>query len=448
MKKLLAMLLALVLALGCFGALAEAPALNIDLPEFSAMTIVDEVRVDPDALAALLPMFGAGEETMPVVKTLLSIVNSMTETLIIDDTGAQFDLALKNKDVLNLTCEQTEEGFALGSDLFPNYVVVIKNETIQELVNGMTGQLEENMANVDMEKLVENLTVYFAEYVTVCMNSVTMGEPEVGTYEFKDVATFNVKVPIQVDVEALKGAVEKLIAQLKADETFSSLLNAAQGTGVAMPNVNEEITVVIPEVNCNAYMNLDEEGYSVDGLTYVVTETTASSEGGEAVAVNVYVLVSEAGYVDVTVDIPSQNTQVAVQFAENEGAYAINLDVNAQGMYLGATVSVAMDEAISVSADLYFMDPEKALANETTVITMGGKRTATVSTENKTVIYMEDLMNQEDGTAIQTLMMDVMSNGLNGLITRAAEVMPEEIAALTTLFMGSGEEAAAAPAAQ
>lgn len=448
MKKLLAMLLALVLALGCFGALAEAPALSINLPEFNAMTIVDEVRVDPDALSALLPMFGAGEETMPVVKTLLSIVNSMTETLVIDETGAQFDLALKDKDVLNLTCEQTEEGFALGSDLFPNYVVVIKNETIQELVNGMTGQLEENMANVDMEKLVESLTVYFTEYVTVCMNSVTMGEPEAGAYEFKDVATFNVKVPIQVDVEALKGAVEKLIAQLKADETFSSLLNAAQGTGVALPDVNEEITVVIPEVNCNAYMNLDEEGNSVDGLTYVVTETTASSEGGEAVAVNVYVLVSEAGFVDVTVDVPSQNTQVAVQFAEDEGAYAINLDVNAQGMYFGATVTVAMDEVIAVSADLYFMDTEKALANETAVITMGGKRTATVSNENKTVIYMEDLMNQEDGTAIQTLMMDVMSNGLNGLLTRAAEVMPEEIGALTTLFMGSGEEAAEAPAAQ
>ena len=436
MKKMLAILMALLMALSWVGAVAEETASGFQLP---AVTVTEELHYDADAFAALLPLFGVSEEQMPTMQAILPILGNLTEKLVLADNGLQFDLGLKGETVLTLAGEQTEDGFAFASDLIPSYVITLSNETIQQLMEQFTSQANEVLAGVDTQKLVESLTGYFTEYITVCMGAATMGEPELGEYAF-EVGTFNCKTPVTIDTEAIKAGAEKLIAQLKADEGIASLIATAQANGVEV-NLNEEVNIVTLEIQCAAYTRVDEEGNQADDVVYVVTETVTKAKE-ETVNVNVYALTGN-GQVEVTVDMPDQNVTVVVLAQPTESGVQANVSVNAQGMYIGCKVEVTMGEAVQINADLYFMDPEKAIASDKTVIAFGGERDFTVLDENKTVISVEDLMQDEEGQYKQALLMDVLGNGLNNLLGKAAEVMPEEVTGLVNMLMGAGEAAIA-----
>ncbi|MBR3742574.1 MAG: hypothetical protein IKN04_19335 [Clostridia bacterium] len=434
MKKLLALLLALVMALGCAGAFAEETQSNEIAVELPSFTVAFESTADVDALMNLLPMFGVDETTMGMMQTILPLLAEVNGQLVFADNGAQIDLGLKGQNVLTIAGEQTEGGFALASDILPSYVLTLSNETIETLMQQFTAQAEDALAGVDMEALIANVTGYAMQFVNTVNGAVATGDPEAGEFVFEDLElTFNTRMPIIVDVEAIKGAMETMIGQFEADESIGSLISALGAMGVPMDMGKQETVVIFPdEVNVYAYTNLDEEGNQVDDTTLVTVETATTAEE-VTVNVNVDVLV-EGEAVSVFVEMPEQDIAISVYVEPTEEGAAISVVFDGMGITAAETLAISVGDMLTLYCESYLMDMEKPISTETVVFAQGGERTFPVLDENKTVFPVEQLMSDETGEAVQTLLADVMNNGLGNLIAKVSQIMPEEMAGLMNML--------------
>ncbi len=434
MKKILALLLALVMALGCVGAFAEETQTNEVTFELPSFTVAFESTVNVDALLALLPMFGVDESTMAMMQTILPLLAEVNGQLVFADNGAQIDLGLKGQTVLTVAGEQTEEGFALASDILPSYVLTLANETIEQLIDQFTSQAEDAFANVDVEALIENVTGYAMQFGAAVTEAVSYGEPEMGEFAFEDLElTFNCRMPIIIDVEAIKAAMENLIAQLEADESIASVINALGSFGVPVDMGEEETVVIFPdEVTVYAYTNVDEEGNQVGDTTLVTVETVTTAEG-ETVAVNVIVVVEGEG-VSVMVEIPEQDIAISVYVEPTEDGAAISIMFSAMGIEAAEVLAISMGDALTLYSEAYLMDMENPISTETVVFCEGGERTFTVLDESKTAIGVEQLMADTEGEVTNALLADVMNNGLGMLITKVSQILPEEMAGLMNMM--------------
>ena len=432
MKKILALMLALAMALGCFGAFAEDTQSNEITFEIPSFSIVWEATVNTEALAQLLPMFGVDESTAAMAQIILPLLGETNGQLVFADNGVQFDLGLKGQNVLTIAGEKTEGGFALASDILPSYVITLADETIEEFIKQFTAQTEDALANVDMEALVANVTEYAMQFAGVCMQAVSYGDPEVGEFAFEDLElTFNCRLPIIIDMEAIKGGLETLIQQIKSDETIGSLIDSLGAMGVPV-EVTEDPTFIIPEVTVYAYTNVDEEGNAVDDTTLVTVETVATEEG-ETVAVDVYVLV-EGEAVSVFVNIPDQDMYLSLYVEPSDEGVGISIMFEGMGLSAGEVIAIAVGETPTVYAESYLMDMENPITTETVAFFEGGERTFAVLDENKTAIGVEQLMADTEGEYTNALMADLMSNGLGALIAKVSQIMPEEMANLMTML--------------
>lgn len=443
MKKLLALLLALAMALSCVGAFAEETESKETAFAIPSFSVTFESTADVEALAALLPMFGADESTMTIMQAILPLLAETNGQLVFADNGLQLDLGLKGQNILTVAAEQTEGGFALASDILPSYVLTLSTETIEEIFKQFTAQTEEAFANVNFEALMENLTGYITQYIAACTGAVTFGEPEMGEYAFEDLElTFNCMAPITVDTEAIKAAVETLTEQLKNDESLSGLINAMGAMGLPA-DTSEQTAVIFPDqVNAAVYTNVDEEGNAVGDATLVVVETATTVEE-QTVAVNVVVVV-EGQSVSVAVTMPDQDITVSVALMPTDDGAAMNCMFQGMGLTAAENVVFSMGETIQVYTEYFLMDLEKAIATELVNFAMGGERTFAVMDENKTAVSVEQLMADTEGQISAALLSDIMSNGLGTLIAKVSEIMPNEVAALMAMFMPA--EAVEAPA--
>ena len=429
MKKILALLLALVMALGCVGAFAEKTDTEntIANPSF---TVTFESKADVDALIALLPMFGVNETTAAQMQSILPLLANTNGQIVIADNGVQFDLGLKGQTVLTVAGELTESGIAVASDILPSYVITMAKETVEQMLQQFTAQSEEAAPNMDMNAVVESLTGYFMQFAYVVSTAVSNGEPEVGEFVFEDLdLTFNCRMPIEIDMEAIKAAALTLVDQIKNDENFASLVSAPGTMGIPV-EISENTEVVTPEVTVYAYANVDEEGNNIGEVNMVTVEV--ASEGQ---TVNVTVLM-EGQNVIVYVEMPEQNMGGTVRVEPNDSGIFVSFVMNAAGVQAAETLTVTMGEAIQLYSETYLFDMENPIATDLVTLATSGERTFAVLDENKAEIAVEQLMADTEGEIAGALLGDVMSNGLGALITKVSEIMPEEVGALMTLLSG------------
>ena len=99
MKKLIAVLMAMLMVFSCVPALGEETGISINLPSF---TLTSEVTIDEEQVMALLPALGMPEETVGMVQTFLPMLNGLKETLIFADMGLQYDVQMKGQDILSV----------------------------------------------------------------------------------------------------------------------------------------------------------------------------------------------------------------------------------------------------------------------------------------------------------------------------------------------------------
>ena len=462
MKKLLAVLLAMLLALSCTLAMAEtteaAPA--ADNQPFPGLTIESEYDVDRDTLKAVLGKMGMDESIITLVDTLAAIVDQTGEKLVIANEGFQAEILMKGDSLLNLVGLANGKGMTFGSNLIPNYVLDLSFDEIGDMLAAALQKAAEDAEKqaaedptqyLDMAGLTQVMTEYFNDYVTtITTDGIIPGTPEQGEFE-QDGDTYNTKIPMDISLPVILDATKAFISNLENDETVQTALLQLALSGV---NVNIEDTseldeidpATLPVVKVETYMTLDDNG-NQSGPTLVavyvvpVGETTA--------ATTVYTKV-DGNNVKIDADFISNGDTIQVAFVSDrdpQDMFGTNsrMDVYAGEQYFGcAVVTSSNDESIQYDAYLYLNDTEKPIVTDRGSIVMNGALTLGVS-DSATKISLADLTGDKAGDVLGGLMNDLSSGAISILMTAYSAV--PEIGAIVGQLMGGDADAATEPAA-
>ncbi len=458
MKKLIALLVAMMMVFSCASVLAEETAISIDVPNF---TLTSEVTVDEEQVIALLPVLGLPEENVGMVQAFLPMLNGLSETLIFADMGLQYDLLLKGQEILSLVAEANENGLALVSNLVPSYKLTIQAETIQKLVNQLTEQLQGNAGQLDMELLqqaAEKLSGYAMEMANTVVGLVTFGEPVKGEYaDLIEGVVFNTEMSLTVDVKGMVDAVQQYVTKVMADET---ILAAIQSIASSIPGASFDPSTVsveevpaeqLPDVTGKVYTITDDEGNQTAPNTFVVVNAVGKED--QTGNTNTYVYVAEAS-VNVTVEVPAQEVSVQFYGEMAETGMLVNIALSVPGFDGELALAFTTTETgVNLDCALYINDAEAPILVSSNTFSMTGERTKTTADGEKTELALEGLMSEETSSdTISALLGDLMMNGLGNVIGNISAVLPEQGAmlqqmagGLMSMFMGGGQ-AVEAPA--
>ena len=458
MKKLIAVLMAMLMVFSCVPALGEETGISINVPSF---TLTSEVTIDEEQVMALLPALGMPEETVGMVQTFLPMLNGLKETLIFADMGLQYDVQMKGQDILSVVGEASETGLALATNLVPSYKLTIQAETIQKLVEQLTEQLQGADGKLDMELLqqaAEKLSGYAMEMANTVVGLVTFGEPVKGEYaDLIEGVVFNTEMSLTVDVKGMVDAMQQYMTKVMADET---ILAAIQSIASSIPGASFDPSTVsveevpaeqLPDVTGKVYTITDDEGNQVAPDTYVVVNAVGKED--QTGNTNTYVYVAEAS-VNVVVEVPAQEVSIQIYAEQVENGMTVNIALSVPGFDCELAMAFTMTETgMNLDGALYLNDAETPILVCSNTFSMTGERTKTTADGEKTELALEGLMNEETSSdTISALLGDLMTNGIGGVIGNISAVLPEQGAmlqqlagSLMSMFTGGGQ-AVEAPA--
>ncbi len=460
MKKILALILALMMALSCTGVLAEAAPVEVTEPEPEALsiqadlgegvtTVTGSLSVDTDTLLMILNMMGVVDEDMlPTITTILNVVNNASGKVGLFENGAQVDIQLQDTPIVSIAGAAADENLVIGSDLIPNYLIVISQEFIMQMVEPYIAQFQDLIAQgqsaaegIDPEALMNAVMPHVMTFVSALQEKV--GEPEVGEYEFEG-AAFQAKVPINLTVKEAFSLASDLIHGILGEEAVAGLVDtlvSASGAPIDLNSILERLDELVadvqetpdedqPAMEIALYSGADEEGNSTNiyfTASLIKDDQTMSICGGK---VNGAVYGHINVFDELTVDASA---------GMGETGLSASLKISFQGLFIGIEAQMAGLSDISVA--LYFMNPMAPVATVKVAVTPGAENTLALDSEGKTVVTLEQLMNDETGEVSGGLMMDVMYYGLSGVMGKAMQILPEDVSALMDLLSGSGSEA-------
>ena len=432
MKKLLAAVLALVLALSCTLALAETGA--VEEPAFQGLTVQSEYDVDREVLMYALALFGLDEYVIGIADTVAAVIDEAGEKVVLAPNGLQYELLLKGTSLFNVVGQLSETGLVASTSLLPNYAFSVSMEEIGQALQSVAAQAE-GLQSLDTEALSKALTEYTNTFINTCAAAVTTGNPEQGNFVL-DGISYNIKVPINVDLAAILNGYISLFSSLSKDEAVKSAIEALKGMGLDITLPEEgDLTPVdaasLPTVAVDAYMFIDEEGNQSDTVDVVFSVTPAGSEDAATIG---DVLV-EGGNVRVIAQFLTAGLNVActVQRAENGGSARLDIDYNDFYVALAA-VCDSQETSTAVDGYLYLIDAEKPLFTSHSTITPNGALTLSADDKGKTVVALSDLTGDNVKEATGGIVIDFLFNGLGGLLSTAGELMPDEIGVISALM--------------
>ena len=448
MKKMLALLLALMLALSCTLALAEtteaAPA-----QAFNGLTIESEYDVNRAAVSDLLTQMGLDESIVKIIDTVAAILDESGEKVVIANDGFQAEMLLKGASLVNLVGKISNTGITIGSNLIPNYALSASFDELGTMVLNSMQQQADVVSSLDMPAIQEALNGYINDYANTCAAAIIPGEVQTGDF-VQDGVQYNTMMPMKVDLPTIVEATNTLIYNLSNDETIQTALVqlALMGVNVQFDAVEEGYTIVdpayLPAVAVEVYMNVDANGQQ-NGPTQVSVFVVPAGE--TTPATTVYVKVN-GNNVTVDAQFVSGKDNINATYAmdrDPQDPFAMNarLDVYVNDFYFGfAGVTASNDQSITADAYVYVQDTEKAIAEEHGAITLNGALTLDVS-DKATVLILSELTGDDASDATSGLAMDLLLNGLGGVLSTATQAMPDEVGALMSLFQGDTASPAA-----
>ena len=441
MKKLTALLLALLLVLSGTLALAEESAMA-----FPSITLTDEIDINRDAAKTILAAMELQDDQIEFVDSVLAILSAVNERLTIADGGIQLDIGLNGDDVFSIGGELTDDGLAIASTLFPSYVLTVSAETIMKALEGLTSTMSPDGAEASLPaEAMAAIQEYANQFIDAVKPAIGIGEVEVGEFTFEDM-TFNTMVPIHVDTVTIAQAAKTFMEQVNSDETITAALESMSKLGIdtsAELNLPEELSEEnVPAVSITAYANVDENG-NQSGPIYAVAEIT--EYGKDAPTATIDVLADDPN-LQLQLDVPEAQTNALFTLTSDDTGFNGQLDLYYQGAYFGLDINAEMGETITLAIDFYAFDSENPLFSEVSTLTMGGQRTLPISGTDKQILSAETLVSGEDETATIGLTMDVLFNGLGGVISAVTEAVPESANLLKLLTDNAEADEAPAPA--
>ena len=423
MKKLFALILVLMLALTCTSALAT--------------TVCTKVTVDRDLAKEMLPGFGVPEEQLGTIDAVLAVVNALDVRVTTVADGAQVDLGLNDEDALSLGWATDAEGASVVSTLFPNYILTIKNETIEQMMEQMSANMPgaggEGAGGMDMAAMQEVLDKHFAKWMEACAAAGQPGEPVTVEFEYGNYA-FDTMVPVTVDMAAIREATQTLLDDLLADEAALAMLKGmvqgmSQSNGAEFNPETfeadfkagfEEWMAHFPDtVTAELYTNSD-------GSEPFYMTAESAYEGSEAPFFTCYMLYENEQNLDMgfememTDDETSETATMKAGFALKDTDMKMFFDMG--GMYIGLNISAVEPDVV---VDVFFMNPDKPLLSVKVEITEDGDRTLPVEADGKTALAIEEIMANGNSAAAQGLYGDIQANGLGALMSVAMQQVPE-----------------------
>ncbi len=423
MKKLLALILALMLALGGVSAFAG--------------TVYTKVSIDGDVVKALLPGFGIPEDQLGLLDPVISLVNALGVKVVTVEDGTEVALDLNGKEALSLGWATDGAGTTVVSTLFPNYIVTIPQETIDQMMEQFMANMPVaggeggGLGGFDFAAMGEVFGKYIAEWMQACAAAGQPGDPVPGDYVMDGVA-FDTMVPVTVDVPAIKAATAKLMDDLLADPAAMGMIKGmAQSSGGQIDDATfeaefkagfEEWMSHMPEAVTAEFYTNSEDGqtFFLTGESVMEGETEASFSYdmmflGEA---NMTMHCHMAGEAPMDMGFSMEGTDVSMFLAMGDAYFGLNLSFPENEFDL----------------DFFFMDPQAPVLSVKVTMDEAGERTLSMDGAGKTAIAIEMPMDGND-EAVQGLLGDVMSNGVGALIAVLGEEVPE-VMSLMGAFSG------------
>ncbi len=425
MKKLFALILALLLILSCTSAFAR--------------TVTTKLTIDSEQAKSLISGFGVPEAQLATMDPIFSLVNALGVRVTTAEDGAQVDLDLNGADALSLGWASDDAGVNIVSTLFPNYYLTLSNETLTQMLTqiaqNMPGASNEGGAGgFDMAAMQSVFGGYYQKWMEACMAAGIPGEPVEVKYEYENYV-FDTMVPVTVDMEAITEATTELLNELLNDPVAMSMLQGmaqgiAQSSGATFDPETFEADLIAgfvewmahfpDEVNAEVYTNANDES----GMFYMYAESYY--EGEEIPFFTAYMLYENAqnmdmGYVmNITDDETGESVIMTAGFAMKDTDMKMSFAMD--GIYYGLNMSFNDG---NMTFDVFFMNDEAPLMTITVEITEGGDRTLPVDNAGKTVLAVEEIMQNANSEAAQGLYGDIQANGLGALLGAVMQQVPE-----------------------
>ena len=387
MKKLLALMLALVMMLTASFALADTVTIDFD--------------VNSDVLTKVMPVVNPGmpAEQMAQIQPIVDLGDKLSLKITAAGQAAQLDVNVGETNAIAIAGKGLEDGsIVVGSTIIPSYLFKITEDDIKQIVQQIAGQMPGGAANLlnpeTLQKLAEKATAILMKDIPAFQAVIVPGTPENGSFSFEGY-TFDTKTPITIDKKALCEAVKTLVTDIVSDQDIMGLISAVSGQGnldpqTAINNVSQSMTEEnMPDVKMDAYTSSTQPA-----LFY--GEGEVSVQGGTD-PVNFKVLVREDNTAKFVADIPANNMTVNAEISQND--ILIELSGKEEGQYVA--IHVTMEGESAIKLDVCLVEKTPVASIRISVEQGGGDVTVDLNEEGKTVLGLMEVLQDQTGEKLQ-----------------------------------------------
>ena len=457
MKKLVALLMALVLALSCTAAFAEEAAaatgtmtgLSVALDENYVKSLAG--AMDPDGSLGYAQAADA----------FLQVLDNLGIYVVEEGDLAHVSVELNETVIANLTAAADDTGVSIVSSLFPHYAIRAEGVSFSDMLIPSYTINDQSFTQEEMTAMLQQLSAVVAPYWE---DALAISAQIQGAVNEDGSAT---SVITTKNVAALWSAWS---TRLSSDAAMQGILQSV----LELVNEGQPEQLTLPELMQSVQSAVDELNAQEENVMCAVTVYEDEAAGSQHIIINAmdslqlqlssYVNENNHACMDITLMTNSSESGEAESW---EDIYnAITSGENTEDLLLGVTIEITDSE--TVDAQLYaYVDGEKwQLAFGVTGATeqfngfaylsldpcMGlddGLVTLNVvsldlgepldiaapSLEGLTVLDASTMGEDE----ANLLLADLQNYGLATLITNAQTAMPEQVALLLTLLTSAQE---------
>ena len=451
MKRIAALLLALVMALSATPAFAEeAEALGYGL------VLTSYVNIDREKAGRLMDALKLDEETQKIVDSALAVVDGATETLTIAENGFGYEVFLKDSEVLRFTVGDTDEGLVVLSNLINGHALTVSDELVDVMegmfdisleIRGAVREEKRSRQRAVQQSVTEALIPYITDFIMDVIPAIRLQEEEKGEFVLEDGSTYNTRLKIDIDTHLVAEALNAMFSRMSRNKLLLLALKAVSFSAEKLAN-----SLIgagdIPDIDVILYSNLDDKGRA---LSPDKAFTVSVTPPGQADVCAYFELQQHDDAIQALLNIPGKDEASRIYAALGYDPFDIytnaggaTMEVNYKGNYFGDVFTIEFEEdgdALIAQDTLYILDSEKPAATVYAAIQYGAPA-LDLDVGVRKVVPVESLLIGKKKKALKKeLKMDAMLSGLV-IISKATEAVPEFVNLLALLNSKATDKAA------
>ena len=451
MKRIVALLLALVLALSATLAFAEeAEVLG------EGLVLTAYVNIDREKAGRLMDAMKLDEETRKIVDSALAVVNEATETLTIAENGFEYEVFLKDSEVLRFTVGMTDDGLVVLSNLINGHALTVSDELLDVMegmfnftsdIRGAMREEKRYRQRARQQRVTEALIPYITDFIMDVIPAIRLQEEEKGEFVLEDSSAYNTRLKIDIDTHLVAEALNAMFARMSRNKVLLLALKAVSFSAEKLANSLIDAGD-IPDIDVMLYSNLDEKGKE---LSPDKAFTVSMTPPGQTDPFAYFELQQHDDAIQATLNIPGSDAANGIcaalgydPFDLYTNAGGATMELNYKGSYFGDVFTIEYGEdgdALIAQDTLYILDSEKPTATVYAAILEGAPALDLDAGIRKVVPVESLLIGRKKKALKKELKMDAMLSSLV-IIGKATEAVPEFVN-LIALMNSKGKNKAA-----